>query len=284
MTSRRAVDRAPLDPPPTEHPEFEMNDVTQYFLDRDNVPFLAVQGIDLSIYRSEFVCIIGPSGCGKSTLLNMMAGLLVPTEGLVSRRGEAVTGINTSAGYLTQNDHLLPWHNVEKNVSAALRIKRVPRAERAERVSEVLELVGLSGFAKRYPDQLSGGMRKRAALARLLVYDPDTLLMDEPFAALDAQLRTIMQQELLELWGRRKKTVAFVTHDLEEAILLADRVVVFGTNPGHIVHIETIDLPRPRPLEEIRNSPEFNDIWRRLWDMIKRQIARPRTEGEAARG
>jgi len=252
--------------------EFEFRGVTQYFLGADDEPFLAVREIDLSIPTGRFVCVIGPSGCGKSTLLNMAAGLLTPTRGEILHRGRKIDRVNTTVGYLTQQDHLLPWRTVEKNVGIALEVQGVAKRERVSRVARALEMVGLEGFGKSYPSQLSGGMRKRAALARLLIYEPETLLMDEPFGALDAQLRLVMQAQLLELWHRDQKTVLFVTHDLEEAILLADEIIVFGARPGRIIHTEQIDLPRPRDLTRLRSDPRFNAVWDRLWSMIESQM------------
>lgn len=270
---------------PAAASEFQFRDVSQYFLGANDEPFLAVKDINLSFEAGRFVSIIGPSGCGKSTLLNMAAGLMRPTIGEVLYRGEPISGVNTSVGYITQQDHLLPWRSVAKNVGIALEVQHTPAAERRERVERVLELVGLSGFEHSYPPQLSGGMRKRAALARVLIYDPDTLLMDEPFGALDAQLRLVMQRELLALWERDKKTVLFVTHDLEEAILLADEVVVFGTKPGRIIHVEHVDLPRPRKLTELRSDPEFTRVWTRLWSLIEGQLSEgPADESDGGGG
>ena len=234
--------------------------------------FVAVQDIDLAIERGEFVCVIGPSGCGKSTLLNMAAGLMAPTTGQVSYQGEIVRAVNTDVGYVTQKDSLLPWRTVEGNVALPLELHKVPRSERPDRIKRILHQVGLSKFAGHYPSQLSGGMRKRVMLAQTWVYRPHTLLMDEPFGALDAQLRTNLQTDLLSTWEKDKATVVFVTHDLEEAILLADRVVVFGAAPGRIIHVEKINFERPRDLMEVRTTPEFVDVWKRLWGLLEEQI------------
>lgn len=234
--------------------------------------FTAVQGIDLEIRKGEFICIIGPSGCGKSTLLNMAAGLLTQSTGQVLYDGKPIRGVNNDVGYVTQKDTLLPWRTVEKNVALPLEVQKVPRRERRERVAEVLELVGLGQYGNRYPSQLSGGMLKRAALAQTLVYRPNTLLMDEPFGALDAQLRLNLQKQTLEIWERERKTVLFVTHDLEEAILMADRVVVFGANPGRIIHVEPIGFARPRDFGSLRTEPEFAEVWSRLWALLSPQM------------
>jgi NitT/TauT family transport system ATP-binding protein len=245
--------------------------ISKVFVSPDADQFTAIENIDLDVAEGSFVCIVGPSGCGKSTLLNMAAGLLQPSSGSVTYRGRTLRGPNTDVGYMTQKDNLLPWRTVRKNVQLALEISGGLRArEVRERVDQALADVGLTRFADRYPAELSGGMRKRVALARSLVYRPRTLLMDEPFGALDAQLRLTLQEQLLDLWSRERTTMLFVTHDIEEAILLADRVVVFGTDPGRIIHVEPIALERPRHLLELRQLPEFNEVWSRLWSMIGR--------------
>lgn len=234
--------------------------------------FTAVRDINLSVAPSSFVSIVGPSGCGKSTLLNMAAGLMTPTAGAVFAAGRPVRGANADVGYVTQQNDLLPWRTVEKNVAVALEIRKVPRKERHERVRDALQAVGLEKFAAHYPSQLSGGMQKRTALARTLIYDPLTLLMDEPFAALDAQMRLSLQKDLLGLCERYNKTVVFVTHDLGEAIFMGDEVIVFGSSPGTIVHREQIPFERPRQVEDLRTDPRYNDIWERLWSVLERQI------------
>jgi len=232
----------------------------------------AATDIDLTIRRGEFVTLVGPSGCGKSTLLNAAAGLFPPTDGQVLYRGKPVTGYNLSVGYMTQSDHLLPWRDVVGNIAVPLEIKGIGRREMADRVSELVTLVGLQGFEKSYPAQLSGGMRKRAALARLLAYDPDTLLMDEPFGALDAQLRLGLQIQLRKLCQRLGKTVVFVTHDLDEAIALADRTVVFTGRPGTVKRILAVDLPRDRNLMQLRHDRRYNELTAELWDLLAPSI------------
>jgi NitT/TauT family transport system ATP-binding protein len=263
VTPTRAID--------TGHSQIEYKNVRRHFIDGER-DFVAVDGIDLTVRRGEFVCIIGPSGCGKSTLLNMAAGLLLPTEGTVLYDGLPIRGINTSVGYVTQRDCLLPWRTAERNVALPLELQGVPSRERKQKVREVLDLVGLNDRGNLYPSQLSGGMLKRTALAQILIYEPTTLLMDEPFGALDAQLRMSLQRDLLKIWERTGKTVLFVTHDLEEAILMGDRVVVFGANPGRIIHIEDIPLERPRDLVALRADPRFTNMWERLWLLLAPQI------------
>lgn len=250
--------------------EFEFQHVSQYFF-RSGHAFAAVEGINLRLLEGKFIAIIGPSGCGKSTLLNMAAGLLWPSKGRVRYRGEVLSGPNTDVGYMRQQDHLLPWRTVKNNVGLALEIKGVNARVRDERVAEALELVNLTPFADAYPAKLSGGMRKRVALARTLISNPSTLLMDEPFAALDAQLRVVMQNELLRLWERERKTVLFVTHDLDEAIALADEVVVFSAGPGRIIHVEPIDISRPRDVTALRGEPQFHTLWTKLWSLLHDQ-------------
>jgi NitT/TauT family transport system ATP-binding protein len=234
--------------------------------------FTAVTDIDLTVSPGEFICIVGPSGCGKSTLLNMAAGLLKPSTGHVLFDGDEIRRINTKVGYVTQKDSLLPWRTTERNVSLPLELHGVPRSERNDRVTQILARVGLLGSEKLYPAQLSGGMRKRAALAQTLVYRPTTLLMDEPFGALDAQLRMSLQRDLLLLVEQEQQTILFVTHDLEEAILLGDRVVVFSSHPGRIIHIENVSLPRPRDLVSLRSTPEFNKTWEGLWNLLAPEL------------
>jgi NitT/TauT family transport system ATP-binding protein len=228
----------------------------------------AVRDITLDIREGEFVTLVGPSGCGKSTLLNMAAGLFEPSTGKVLYRGGEVTPYNQRVGYMTQNDHLLPWRDVEGNVMVPLEIRRVPRAEARERVRDLLAKVGLSGFEKSYPAQLSGGMRKRCALARLLAYDPEALLMDEPFGALDAQLRTRMQIEIRRLALELGKTVVFVTHDLDEAVSIADRCVVFTHRPGTIARVVDVPLERERDLMQLRHDKTYRDLTAELWELL----------------
>jgi NitT/TauT family transport system ATP-binding protein len=234
----------------------------------------ALQPIDLGILREEFVALVGPSGCGKSTILNMIAGLQPPTGGQILYDGDIVSGPNRRVGYMTQKDTLLPWRSVAENIALALelRIRAVSRDERARRVAAMIELVGLTGFERHYPGELSGGMRKRVALARSLIYEPETLLMDEPFAALDAQLRLVMHDELLRLTRLRRMTVLFVTHDLGEAITLADRVVVFTGRPGRIKAIREVTLPQPRDAFRLRFGDEFARLHEALWNELKDEV------------
>ena len=234
----------------------------------DHGEVVAVRDITLDVRRSEFMTLVGPSGCGKSTLLNMAAGLFPPSAGRVFYEGAEVRPYNRRVGYMTQNDHLLPWRDVTGNVMIPLEIRGVATGEARERVGALLETVGLAGFGKSYPAQLSGGMRKRCALARLLAYDPDALLMDEPFGALDAQLRLKMQIEIRRLALDLGKTVVFVTHDLDEAVSLADRCVVFTHRPGTIARVVDVPLARERDLLALRRDDAYRDLTAELWDLL----------------
>lgn len=235
----------------------------------------AVRDIRLTVSEGDFVTLVGPSGCGKSTLLNMLAGLFAPTEGVVRYRGRVVCGVNRRVGYMTQQDHLLPWRDVAGNVAVPLEIRGTARGERRATVQRLLDLVGLTGFERAYPSQLSGGMRKRCALARLLACDAETLLMDEPFGSLDAQLRLTLQGVMLRLCRQLGKTVLFVTHDLDEAVALGDRCVVFTRRPGTILTELEIDLPRERDLVQLRLDDRYTALTRRLWRLMAPELAEP---------
>lgn len=241
---------------------------------RDDRAITALSPVSLSIQREEFVALVGPSGCGKSTILNMVAGLLQPTDGRLLYEGKVVGDLNRRVGYMTQKDTLLPWRTVTDNIGSPLELAchKTPKAEREERIRQMIELVGLKGFEKHYPGELSGGMRRRVALARMLIYDPETLLMDEPFGALDAQLKLVMHDEIQRIVGLGRKTVLFVTHDLGEAIALADRVVVFSSRPGRIKAVRAVDLPRPRDVFRIRFTPRFTELNEELWDELKDEV------------
>jgi NitT/TauT family transport system ATP-binding protein len=241
--------------------------LTKRFRRQDQL-ITAVSDLNIDIHSGEFVCIVGPSGCGKSTLLNMTAGLMQPSSGDFLFRGEPLTGPNTDVGYITQKDNLLPWRTAEANIALALDIKGVAAEERKARVAEMVEMVGLKGFESSYPSELSGGMRKRVGLARTLAYDPQVILADEPFGALDAQLKLVMQGELLRIWAATRKTVIFVTHDIAEAIALADRVIVMSSRPGRIKVDRRIPLDRPRDVFRIRHQPGFGELYEELWSEL----------------
>lgn len=232
------------------------------------------EDICLDVPEGSLTSIVGPSGCGKSTLLNMCAGLLRPDGGQIHVDGTEVTGPVTGIGYVTQDANLLPWKTVEQNIGLPLAVQDMPKRQRAQEVTRWLDLVGLGGFARHYPAQLSGGMQKRASIARSLIYAPRFLLMDEPFGPLDAMTRIILQQELLNLWQQQESvTMIFVTHDLQEAIALADRVVVMSRNPGRIRDVIDVDLPRPRRVARVGEHENYARLHRKLWDLLRVDLA-----------
>ncbi|MGW4906286.1 ABC transporter ATP-binding protein [Streptomyces sp. NPDC004270] len=229
----------------------------------------AIEDVSLRIDRGRFVAVIGPSGCGKSTLLNLAAGLLAPTDGQVHFDGRPVTAVNSDAAYVTQQANLLPWLSVRANIGLALKFRKVPKAEREERVAHWIRLVGLTGFEDHYPRELSGGMRKRCAIARALIYEPAIVLMDEPFGPLDAITRLKLQQDLLNLWEGHDGTFVFVTHDLNEALYLADEVIVMSEGPGTIRRVLPVPFGRPRSIGSLVESPEFSELYNDLWDLFR---------------
>ncbi|KAA9166818.1 ABC transporter ATP-binding protein [Amycolatopsis acidicola] len=241
--------------------------VTKQFAKGDAAT-VALREFSVGIEEGSFVTVLGRSGCGKSTLLNMLAGLTTPTTGEVRYRDRRLDGPDTDIGYLTQHDTLMPWRDVRRNVEMPLEIAGVPAKERARVAADLIGRVGLSGFEAHYPRELSGGMRRRTSLARMLAAEPETLLMDEPFGALDAQLRTELQAELLRLWQGTGQTVVFVTHDIEEALLLGDRVVVLG-KLGRVLLDREIALKRPRDADDLRVDPEFVALHRELSAALK---------------
>lgn len=246
--------------------EFEMPGGESYF---------AVRDIDLKVKPGRFVSIVGPTGSGKSTILSMAAGLLTPTDGDVRSFGVPVQGVNRRASYMFQQDALLPWKSVIDNVSLGLTLAGVSKADAYSESRRWLEKVGLKNFADRYPHQLSGGMRKRTAVAQAWIVNPDILLMDEPFSALDVQTRQIMENELLELWQESGKAVVFITHDLDEAIALSDEVVLLGAGPGStVVGSYEISIPRPRDLLDIRDDPQFIELHREIWGRLKIEVSK----------
>ncbi|MDR2141984.1 MAG: ABC transporter ATP-binding protein [Deltaproteobacteria bacterium] len=230
--------------------------------------FVVLRDVDLDVYAGEFLTLVGPSGCGKSTLLDLLAGLIPNSGGEIRIDGRIIDGPAMDRGFVMQAYALFPWLTVQANVEFGLTIKKVPKKERREISSHFLELVGLTSFANRYPHELSGGMKQRVAIARALAFDPAVLLMDEPFAALDAQTRETLQDELLDLWEKTKKTIVFVTHSIDEAVYLADRIAVMGTNPGRVTELVNIKLARPR--KGSRGSAEFGWIRRRIWQFLQR--------------
>jgi NitT/TauT family transport system ATP-binding protein len=250
-----------------------LDDATVAFRLADQRVYTAVEKANLTVAHGEFVAIVGPTGCGKSTLLNVAAGLLRPASGTVKVFEQPLSGLNRDAGYLFQADALFPWKTAIDNVAIGLEIKGTPRAEAGARAQNWLTSVGLGAFANRYPHMLSGGQRKRVGLAQVLIRDPKILLMDEPFGPLDAQTRQIMGNLLLELWSADRKAVLFVTHDLEEAIALADRVVIMSAGPSaRIIGDWRVGLPRARDIFEVRLAPEFHSLHREIWSVLKAEV------------
>ena len=246
----------------------------RYWLEREEREFLAFADVSLKVADGEFVCVVGPSGCGKTTLLNVVAGLLRYDEGILRIRGALVNGPGVSRAVVFQQPSLLPWRTVTGNVRYGMEMQRhFDETTMRERADHFIKLVGLSGFEARFPSELSGGMQQRANLARALATDPEVLLMDEPFAALDAQTREFMQSELLKIWTKQKKTVLFITHQIDEAVYLADRVVVMGTRPGRIKREFAVPLARPRALS-IKRDPAFLKLNDDIWRLIEEEAAR----------
>lgn len=267
----------------------EFDDITIAFRSphAGSEPYTAVAATSIQVAAGEFVSVVGPTGCGKSTLLNVAAGLLEPSGGQVRVFGEPLSGINRRAGYMFQTDALMPWRSAIENVMVGLEYRGVPASEARHQALGWLERVGLREFADRYPHQLSGGMRKRTSLAQTLALDPDIILMDEPFSALDVQTRQLMENEVLALWahgtaargklpaheGAGRKAVLFITHDLDEAIAMSDRVVVLSAGPAtRPIGEFAVDLARPRDVAEVRSDPRFVDIHRRIWAVLREEV------------
>ena len=251
----------------------ELSGVSCTFVSKDDASqrYTAVRDVNLRVGAGEFVSVVGPTGCGKSTLLNVGAGLLQPSTGEVRVFGQPLIGINRRAGYMFQAESLMPWRSARQNVAAGLEFRGV--ADANTQADEWLRRVGLGGFGDRYPHQLSGGMRKRVSLAQTLVLDPDIILMDEPFSALDIQTRQLMENEVLALWAAKKKAVLFITHDLDEAIAMSDRVVCLSAGPGSRPIGEfVIDLDRPRDVAEVRATPRFVELHQAIWAVLRDEV------------
>jgi sulfonate transport system ATP-binding protein len=257
-------------------PAIEMIGVNRRFLTPDGRSMTALRDFSMSVAKGEFVCVVGPTGCGKSTTLGMIAGLAKPSGGEVRIDGRRVEGIDRRVGFVFQADALFPWRSVIDNVAAGPMFRGRPRGEARARARAWVARVGLSGFENHYPHQLSGGMRKRVALAQTFINEPEILLMDEPFSALDVQTRVLMQDELLRLWSEAKASVVFVTHDLDEAITLADKVYVLTAGPGTVKSVHVIDIARPREAAEIRYEPHFIELSKRIWGELREESLLPR--------
>jgi NitT/TauT family transport system ATP-binding protein len=255
----------------------------EYVRKRTGEKVLAIDEFDLAIAPGEFVSIVGPSGCGKSTFLNMVDGLITPTTGRIALDGRPISDAGSRRAMVFQDASLFPWFSVERNVAYGLECRGVKRADAERQVRPLIRMVGLEGFERHYPHELSGGMQQRVNLARALAVDPEILLMDEPFAALDAQTREIMQAELLGIWGQTHKMVLFVTHQIDEAVYLSDRVVVMSARPGRVLADIPVAIPRPRALH-VKREHEFTAIVERIWDLLEGEVRRAMapTTGDAA--
>jgi NitT/TauT family transport system ATP-binding protein len=253
----------------------EIKNVTKRFLTPKGEPFTAISDVDFTVEPGQFCAVVGPTGCGKSTLLSLVSGLDRPSEGSVWVGGEEVEGVTDGVGFMFQADALLPWKSVLHNVALGLIFRRVPKKDAYERAREWIRRVGLAGFEDRYPHQLSGGMRKRVAMAAAWITEPSVLLMDEPFGALDVQTKAIMSNELTGLWEQSRPTVLFITHDLEEAVALSDRVVVMTSGPGSVKQVFDIDIPRPRgSVQEIRFEDRFLELHHGIWATLREEVER----------
>jgi NitT/TauT family transport system ATP-binding protein len=256
-------------------PAIDLQGVSCTFISKDDPGqrYTAVQNVTLTVGAGEFVSVVGPTGCGKSTLLNVAAGLLAPSTGTVNVFGQPLQGINARAGYMFQTESLMPWRTALGNVMAGLSFRGASDSDARTQAEDWLRRVGLGGFGDRYPHQMSGGMRKRASLAQTLVLDPDIILMDEPFSALDIQTRQLMENEVLDLWAAKKKAVLFITHDLDEAIAMSDRVVVLSAGPAsHPIGEFTIDIPRPRDVAEIKTTARFVELHAAIWAVMREEV------------
>jgi NitT/TauT family transport system ATP-binding protein len=256
-----------------EPPAIELRGVTKRFPTDGGTPYTALRDLDLEVAPGEFCAVVGPTGCGKSTTLTLISGLEPPSAGSVDVHGERVSGVTPGVGFMFQTDAILPWKTVLDNVSAGPRFRGTPKRKAWDDARDWIRRVGLTGFEDRYPHQLSGGMRKRVALAQNLINEPRILLMDEPFSALDVQTRAKMSTELLALWDLTRPTVVFVTHDLEEAIALADTVVVLTAGPAATIKARfKVDLPRPRVVQEIRFEPRFVELYQQIWEALRAEV------------
>jgi NitT/TauT family transport system ATP-binding protein len=262
----------------------QARDVTiHYWLERSNRPFLAVDGVSLDVRAGEFLSIVGPSGCGKTTFLNAVDGLVQISGGSLTLDGRPIAKPGRDRAMVFQEPSLLPWRTVLGNVIYGLELQGRSTAAAKEHAHRYIELVGLRGFADSFPSELSGGMQQRVNLARALAIDPEMLLLDEPFAALDAQTRELMQAELLRVWAETKKTALFITHDIKEAVYLADRVIVFSARPGRVKQVLDIDLPRPRSLH-VKREQRFLDYEDQIWSSIEEEVWAANSLGLAAKG
>ena len=255
-----------------DNPVIQVENVSKLFRTPTEGTIRALQDIFLNVVPGEFVTVVGPSGCVKSTLLKLIAGFSPPSSGRIIYQNEEVRGLNTKVGYVPQESKLFPWLTVEENVGFGLDSKRYSRQDRDRQVQYCINLAGLAGFEKYDPAQLSGGMSKRASIMRALAYEPPVILMDEPFGPLDAQTRMVLQDELLKIWEQKRQTIVFVTHDLVEAVALADRVMVMTHRPGKIKDMINVNMARPRNIFEIHRQEGFDDAYGRLWNIFRHEL------------
>jgi NitT/TauT family transport system ATP-binding protein len=251
--------------------ELALEGVGKRFRARDRV-VTALEATSLTIAPGEFVTLVGPSGCGKSTLLNIVSGLTLASEGSVRLDGRSIVGVSRRVGYITQQDNLFPWRTLRENVALPLELAGVPARERRDKADHWLAQVGLNGFGDAFPHELSGGMRQRGNIVRTLIYEPPVILMDEPFGPLDAQTRIVLQDMLLSIWEKARSTIIFVTHDLTEAIALADRVLLMSARPGRIVRSDRVPIMRPRNIFQIHEDPEFRRLYNEFWNELRVQV------------
>ena len=253
------------------NPIIEFANVSKTYYSRGRI-VSALNDVTLPVEQGSFTTIIGPSGCGKSTLLKILAGISRPYEGRLTYKGREITSINSDIGFVTQDSNLFPWLTLAENVELALKIRGVPKDQRAQSAQKFIDTMQLTGFETHYPFELSGGMQKRGSIIRTLIYNPEVILMDEPFGPLDAQTRLILQDELLRVWDKDKKTILFVTHDLTEAIALSDKVVLLTGRPGTVKRVFDIPLPRPRNVFEIHSEPGFREAYHEVWQYFRSEI------------
>jgi NitT/TauT family transport system ATP-binding protein len=269
MSIQSAGDTMTLAAPDVGNESIALHGVDVAYEREAQAPLVVVENCSLSVGREEFVAVVGPSGCGKSTVLRVISGLIEPARGKVLIHGQEVVGHPAGVGFMFQRDTLLPWCTVTENIAVGLSLSGKPQKDPAAYIMGLVKLLGLTGFEKSYPSALSGGMRQRVSLGRLLAYQPDVMLMDEPFGALDSLTKTVLGRELLRIWEAERRSIVFVTHDIEEAVYLADRVVVFSARPGRVVAEHRIDIPRPRESRAIRSDPLFIRVCEQIWDDLK---------------
>ena len=253
------------------NPVIDLSNITKTYRSKGK-SVLALKNVTLPVESGSFTTIVGPSGCGKSTLLKIIAGISLPYQGRVNYKGHEINSINTEVGFVTQDSNLFPWLTLSENVELALKIRGMSKERRGQAAQKFIDTMQLTGFETHYPFELSGGMQKRCSIIRTLIYDPDIILMDEPFGPLDAQTRLVLQDELLRIWDTNKKTILFVTHDLTEAIALSDKIVLFTGRPGTVKRIFDVPLPRPRNVFEIHNESGFTDLYHEIWSYFKTEI------------